>query len=132
MHDLIAQGNPGINEQLGLCFKELAAAGFDDDRAEIERVCEKGKRLTKNNPLTLRLLRYNYAIALHRTDSHHDVLEVLDPLISEYYRVIGITEADMKSNAQLQGLLRKNVDPYDLRGPPRNRPAAVVSSFAVR
>ena len=117
MHDLIAQGNLGINEQLGLCFKELAAAGFDDDRAEIERVYEKGKRLTKNNQLTLRLLRYNYAIALHRTDSHRDVLEVLEPLISEYYRVIGITEADvfMKSNAQLQGLLRKNIDPYDVK-----------------
>ena len=112
MNELVREGNLGNRERLALLFKELGAAGYDGDRAAIERTHRAGEVLLRGDQLLSRLLRYNYAVALHRVGDHAAVLRVIEPLIREYYSAIGLSEADgsMKSNTQLYSLLSKPVD----------------------
>ncbi len=112
MNALVRQGNLGRREKLGLLFKELAAAGYDGDRAAIERIYGSGKALLAGDPLFSRLLRYNRAVALYRVEEYAAVIEAIEPLIAEYYSAVGLKEADllMKSNAQLYALLPQPVD----------------------
>ena len=112
MNEFVKQGNLGNRERLALLFKELAAAGYDGDKAAIERIYKAGKSHLKDDALFSRLLRYNHAVALYRVGDYLTVLRVIEPLIREYYSAIGLREADalMKSNAQLYSLLSKPVD----------------------
>ncbi|MEY9154912.1 SEC-C metal-binding domain-containing protein [Bradyrhizobium japonicum] len=117
MRDLIDQGELGVREQLGLCFKEMAAAGSDGQREAVEAAFQRGVSVVKAGSVEGRLLRYNRLIAFHRLGDHREILRQIEPLIQEYYKVIGLREADvfMKSNAALQALLPRPIDTEDLK-----------------
>lgn len=71
MRELVDQGELGAREQLGLCFKEMAAAGSDGKREAVEAAYQRGVSVVKAGAVEARLLRYNRLIAFHRLGDHH-------------------------------------------------------------
>ncbi|PCI57107.1 MAG: hypothetical protein COB36_02215 [Alphaproteobacteria bacterium] len=117
MRRLIEEGGLGKYESLGLCFKELAAAGASQDKKKIERLYRDGKKLVSAQTPEFRILRYNHAIALFRAEAFKKALHLLDPLITEHYHSLGIKEGDMfmKNSKQFYNMLPKPLDHEDLK-----------------
>ncbi|MBL8714273.1 MAG: SEC-C domain-containing protein [Alphaproteobacteria bacterium] len=109
MRRLVEEGSLGEREQIGLCFKEIAAAS---DRQALERAYSCGKELTRQGTESRRMLRYNYAVMLNRFRIFDSVISILDPLIAEYFQFFGIQEEAlfMASNMQVRDMLPQPLD----------------------
>lgn len=116
MSTLITSGNLSTREQLSLKFKELAYWGTEGDREQLNRVLTEATKIS-NDPQTTRLLRYNYAVSLRRAGASNSARMVLDPLIDEYFMVIGVRERDFigKNRESLPELIPEGTDIEDLK-----------------
>jgi hypothetical protein len=116
MKSLVEKGQLGLREQLNVAFKEMMHWGTEQDRPRLQAVFKTSSELPIDAE-ALRLLRYNYAVALDRAQAFADARQIADALIDEYYQVIGIREANVfgKSNAALRACLDGEVDQEDLK-----------------
>lgn len=116
MNALIAAGGLGAREQLNLKFKELAYWGTEGNRGEINRIYTEASRIAQDAQ-TSRLLRYNYAVALRRAGAFGNARTVLEPLIDEYFKLVGVSEQEThgKSNRKLRALIPEDKDFEDFK-----------------
>lgn len=115
MQQLLEEGQLGEVEQLNLKFKELAYWGSEGDRERVNEVYVSAMRLRPQDEV-LRMLRYNYAVSLRRAGATPDARRVVEGLIDEFFRVIGVAERDIfgRGPAQLREMVR-GVDLDDLK-----------------
>ncbi|WP_395443261.1 SEC-C metal-binding domain-containing protein [Caulobacter sp. UC70_42] len=111
MTELVAQGRLGPREQMALVFKELAYWGTEGNLAEIGKAYRAGAALKVEADI-VRLLRYNYAIALNRGHQPGKAKTILEGLITEYYAVAGTSEqaATGKNGPAFLALLKQPID----------------------
>lgn len=94
MADLAAEHDLETRERLNLIFKQLIIAGSAGDRKRIEALYVAGRKLAKDS-VTKRMLRYNRAVALFRTDALDKVRTALESLIADTFKALGFQERDL-------------------------------------
>lgn len=94
MADLVAANDFEPRERLNLIFKQLITAGSAGDRKRIEELYRAGRKLADDRDVLL-ILRYNRAVALYRTDALPKVRDLLEELIADMFKALGLRENDL-------------------------------------
>ena len=111
MRALVEEGELGVTEQVNLRFKEMFYWATLGDRTRVDAAYAAAER-TSAKPDVKRMLRFNYAASLFRMRVFAEARIIADQLITDYFRIIRITELDVvgKSNAALNDLIPKPID----------------------
>lgn len=115
MAELVANNPFEARERLNLTFKQMIIAGSAGDRKLVETHYREGRKAAKTAE-SGRILRYNRAVALYRTDALEQTRNALEPLIEEMHKVLGLRESDLlfKNGRALLNLLGDS-DPDDVK-----------------
>ncbi|WP_242141030.1 AAA family ATPase [Sphingomonas sp. TREG-RG-20F-R18-01] len=115
MAELVANNPFEARERLNLIFKQMIIAGSAGDRKLVEAHYREGRKAAKTGESS-RILRYNRAVALYRTDALEQTRNALEPLIEEMHQLLGLREADLmfKNGPALTDLLGES-DPDDVK-----------------
>ncbi|MEH6629611.1 MAG: SEC-C metal-binding domain-containing protein [Halopseudomonas aestusnigri] len=116
MKELVLEGALGFEEQISLSFKELAYWSSEGNSSRVKMTYAAARKLKVGASIN-RLLRFNYAIALFRLESFVDARCVVDKLILEFFKTIGISEEDIigKRPVELKVIIPKGTDQDDLK-----------------
>ncbi|MCJ7600523.1 MAG: dsDNA nuclease domain-containing protein [Desulfobulbaceae bacterium] len=101
------EGSLGDRERAALITKQMIIAGLERDRFALDALFEKESDLWKNDRQLSRIVRYNYAITVHRCGFSRDALSIAEILYAEYYDVLGLHPNDIigASTARIISLL---------------------------
>lgn len=115
MADLVSQNPFEPRERLNLVFKQMIIAGSAGDREQVEVRYREGRKAADDGE-SARILRYNRAVALYRTDALEQTRNALEPLIDEMHRALGLREGDLllKNGQELLDCLGES-DPDELK-----------------
>lgn len=95
MERLIAAHGLGMREELALRMKQIMIAGKNQDHAGIEAAFTDASRRCRDDPMLLRILRYNRANALYHADAHAEAEDAAWDLVSDYYDHLGLDPDDV-------------------------------------
>ena len=116
MAQLVASNAFEARERLNLIFKQLIVAGTAGNRRQIELLMAAGRKLAKD-PGEALILRYNRAVALYRVGAYEPVRNALEPIIAEYFQMLGFEERKLigANGARLRELLADVPDREDIK-----------------
>lgn len=115
MAELVSNNPFEARERLNLTFKQMIIAGSSGDRKLLEAFYREGRKVAKDAE-SGRILRYNRAVAMYRTGALEQTRNVLEPLIEEMHKAIGLRENELlfKNGRALIDLLGES-DPDDVK-----------------
>ena len=115
MATLIADHDLGADEKLALGMKRMIVAARQDREDDVQSAMNEMTRILPNNPGHQRIARYNYANALFLLGRFERAIEEAEPVLREYFEVLGITPEDiiMKNEDKIRPLLPKGRDNAD-------------------
>ncbi|GKT10540.1 SEC-C metal-binding domain-containing protein [Desulforhabdus sp. TSK] len=95
MASLITKGRLGDREQQALIMKQMTSAAIKGNADDVEVAFEQAQELCNNDPLLMRIVRYNHANALFELGRYSDVEREAKTLYLEYYSVLGLDWSDV-------------------------------------
>jgi hypothetical protein len=95
MTSLITKGRLGHRERQALIMKQMSSAAIKGNADKVEVAFEEAKELCNNDPLFMRIVRYNHAVALFELGRYLDVERETEALYLEYYSVLGLDWSDV-------------------------------------
>ena len=116
MTSLVDEGRLGIAAQVNLRFKEMFYWATEGDRTRVDAAYAAANQIGIEAHVR-RMLRFNYAGALFRMRAFSKARIIADKLITDYFKIICITEPDVigKTNVALLNIIPKDVDRSDLK-----------------
>jgi SEC-C motif len=94
MAELVANHPFEARERLNLIFKQMIIAGSSGDLQLVEALYREGRKSAATNDVR-RILRYNRAVALYRTNALEKTRNALEPLIDDMHNALGIRENEL-------------------------------------
>jgi hypothetical protein len=91
MAALAEQSNLGALELAELTMKKMIAAGMKQDRAAVEAVYAEGVDRLAHDPGRLRILKYNYALAMYNAENYVKSWANANRLLAEYFNEMNLT-----------------------------------------
>jgi tetratricopeptide (TPR) repeat protein len=117
-----------MQDRRALAIKRLLLAGADRDPHAIRAAYEGGQTLIQGDECFGRIFRYDYAICLFNAGRYAEAEGIVEPLMDQYYKVLGIGKNDVNARnipeiaralgdaADDQGEIKRVADCHDLLG----------------
>jgi hypothetical protein len=113
MAELVRINAVGDREKGALAMKQMLLHGKRKDRAAIEAAFADANSRHHGDPVVIRIVRYNYALALYFAEDFSKVESITLPLIAEYYDVLGLEMQDTfaKNPPEIWPKIKDAIDP---------------------
>lgn len=112
---LFADSGGDDPKQLGaLLVKKILWASRMKDASAARAAFSRAVACCDGDPTTLRILRYNLAVAVYRAGEHQEAEKAAADLITEYYDVLGLRFEDVFGTNQLAIAARLRMDDQDV------------------
>ncbi|HEY7298446.1 MAG TPA: SEC-C metal-binding domain-containing protein [Xanthobacteraceae bacterium] len=110
MARLISEHDLGSDERLAVGMKRMMLAARAKDIDGVRKAMEETAALLPDSPEHERIARYNFAHAMFELDMYDACATVVEPIMTEYYTVLGISPATifMKNPDRILPLLPKD------------------------
>lgn len=95
MAALVQKGTLGIRERVALAMKQMTSAATKNDAEGVTAAFLAAEGECRSDPLLMRILRYNHAVALFHLGRYRDAELEAEFLYLEYFQVLGLEPEDV-------------------------------------